>query len=96
MPNKGKTLPLTEKLKSNAEQIENGMNTDPADKWHGKLKYTKNSRNTQLFFLFHFGLIKTIGHGNRESIHSQSNTKQYAVYKKHEIHFHRLNYTINT
>lgn len=66
------------KFLKDREIFDYGMDADPADHWHQKLKDTVGTGNDKRFSAPHVRFLQTIGHGNRKSIHCQSDTQKGA------------------
>ena len=62
--------------------LRNRVYTEPANQWHKCLKSTKYSGNCAYTPFVHMWLIQTVCHGNRKSIHCQTNPKKNVRSKK--------------
>ena len=62
------------------------MDTDPSEQGHERLKKGKHARNETDLAPLHFGFAKSVGKGDGEGVHRQTDAEQGAVREKQEIH----------
>ena len=70
------------------EQLDNGVDADPARHGHDRLKHTESARDDAHPPDGHFGVVQAVCHRDRERIHGKAHAQQSTVEEKQEIPFH--------